>query len=110
MFQKLNRFQTFHILRGNHHDKARWTLWGVHLIFKFKQLPDNYTGLPAGRDEACSPISRRVGRLRLQRRCVCGPTANGLCGANDTATLRDGNSVGIHSNPLAPTMKMVHRD
>jgi hypothetical protein len=47
MFQKLSRFQTFHMLRGNHHDKARWTLWGVHPIFEFKQRADNYMGLAA---------------------------------------------------------------
>ena len=47
MFQKLNRFQTFHMLRGNHLDKARWTLWGVHPIFELKQLADNHTALAA---------------------------------------------------------------
>ena len=51
------------------------------------------------------PTGRRVGRLRLQRGCVCGPPASGLYGASDTALRRRCDSTGRRTNPVAAMIR-----
>jgi hypothetical protein len=56
------------------------------------------------------PTGRRVGRLRLQRGCVCGPPASGLYGASDTALRRRCDPTGRRTNPMATMMKTPQRE
>ena len=64
----------------------------------------------AAGDEACSPTGRRVGRLRLQRGCVCSPPTSGLYGASDTALRRRCDPPGRCTNPVAAVIQYDHED
>ena len=56
-------------------------------------------------DEARSPTSRRVGRLRLQRGCTCSLRTIGLHGANNTALRGRCDPTGRRTNPLAAMIR-----
>ena len=56
---------------------------------------DGVTGsAPVRQEMKLLPTGRRVGRLRLQRGCVCGWPTSGLYGASDTALLQRCDSSG----------------
>ena len=59
----------------------------------------------AAGDEAGSPTGRRVGRLRLQHGCVCGPAISGLHGASDTELRRRCGAPGRSTNPVAAMIR-----